>query len=462
MRSIVLLIGGLMCLLPHAAFAQDLTQAEALEEAELVYEAIFNMHPDPTWFTSQEDWDAEITRLRGRSGAVSHVTQYFDLARLMSLATDTHVQVYPVADTPGFETSYPVRFRLFEEGIFVIAADDPYRDWVGARVVSVAGRSSDEIVAALAQFASADHQIRKESWGISYLMRHPATYVYNGWSNEEGGVDVVLEFLDGTLAQTALRDTVDASFDEVHSSGTAAGYFWPEGWRTLEDIAPGEAPLYRRHMDQNYWYTDLDDGRVVYFQFNVPNNQDDGQSIYDFILEMFTDIGSRETAPERIIVDARHNLGGWIDYTTPFSNMFLITETCCRTGGIVVLAGRETISAGSVFVGSMERTTGAVVIGEPTGGRPYIFLGQQGIELPYSGLEPEVSRYALGATDSTDTRMYVAPDVAVPERFSDVIAGRDAALEAALALTQEDAAQYYPGPSRLYPWLRPSQAAAHH
>jgi len=53
-RSIVLLIGGLMCLLPHTAFAQDLTQAEALEEAELVYEAIFNMHPDPTWFTSQE------------------------------------------------------------------------------------------------------------------------------------------------------------------------------------------------------------------------------------------------------------------------------------------------------------------------------------------------------------------------------------------------------------------------
>jgi len=454
-------IVAFLYLLPQAALSQNLTAAQALEEAEIIYQTIQGRHPEYDWYTDSATWEAEMTGLRARQGPVSHVQQYFDLARLMSLATDTHTQIYPGPDTPGFETSFPLRFRLYEEGIYIVAADEPYRDLVGARVTSIDGNDGETIVAALALFASSDHPIRKQSWGVTYLLRHPATYHYMGWTNDDGHVEMALETHEGEEVTVELNHTVDASFDEVHGSGSAAGYFWPEGWRTIEDLVPGDVPLYRQSTDRNYWYTYLDGGNVLYFQLNRPDNDEDELPVYDFILSMFADIGARESAPERIIVDVRHNLGGWIDYAVPFSYMFLITDTCCTPGNMVVLAGRDTISAGSVFVGSMERATRAIVVGEPTGGRPYNFLGHRPVDLPYSGLLPEVPTYRLGATDSTDGRMYIAPDVHVPERFEDVIAGRDAALEAALNLTPEEARGYYPGASALYPWLRPSQAGAH-
>jgi len=440
--------------------AQDLTEAQALEEAELLYTAIVERHPNPFWFNDEEHWQAEMAHLRTRRGPVTHVEQYFDLSRLMALATDTHVQIYPGEDTPGFETSYPIRFRLFEEGIYIIAANGTYRDWVGARVVSIYGLSAEEIVDALDDYSFSDHPSRKRTYAVSYQLRHPSTFRYFGWTNDRGGVDVELELLDGTHMRGEMFETVDMSHDEVGSSDATAGYYWPEGWRTLDDIIPGEPPVSRQNLDRNYWYTELEGGRVLYFQFNSPSNEVDGQSIYDFTLEMFAHIGALETPPEQVIVDARYNLGGWIHYTLPFGYLLQTSDACCRRGTIVLLTGRETISAGSVFAGVFEQSTRAIVIGEPTGGRPNIFLGHQPVELPYSGLRPEISTETYVGTDSADDRMFVAPDVLVPESFAAIMTGGDPAFEAARNLTREEALSFYPGATADTPWTRPSQVSA--
>ena len=461
MRYSIVAALAAICLWSGPVLAEDLTQAEAREEVEILYSAILDRHPDPFWFNGEELWGAEMARLRGRRGPVSHVEQYFDLARLMSLATDTHVQVYPGGATPGFERSYPLRFRLFEEGLFIVAADDPYRGLVGVRVLSVGGAPTDEVIERLAEHSFSDHPGRKRTWGPEYLLPHPATYQYFGWMDDEGAVELEIEDLEGVRGQVSLTETIDQGYLDVLNSGTAGGYYWPEGWATLDDLAPSERPLSRDHLGRNYWYTDLEGGRVIYFQLNSPNDQEGQPTLYDFILAMFADIGSREQTPEQIIVDARHDLGGWIHLSEPIGYLIQATNICCRRGSVVLLTGRETISAGSVFAGSMERATRAVVIGEPTGGRPNIFLGHGIVELPYSGIEPEVSSAFNIGTDSSDTRLFVAPDILVPERVADVIAGRDPALEAALALTDEVAETFYPGETPTRPWTRPSQEGAY-
>lgn len=437
-----------------------LTAEQAREEVDAIYGRIAESHPDPYWHTPRATWEAQLAELRRRTGPIDHVRHYFDLSRLMGLAFDTHTQIYPEADTPGFETSYPIRFRLFEEGLFVTAADDPYRDWVGARVLALAGRTPEAALGELGAYAFADHELRRISWAAEYLLPQPAVYRYLGWVADDGSVPLTLEMPDGGRIETALAATIDQSYDAVLGSGSATAYYWPEGWRTLADLSDVPPPVSRRHLDRNYWAADLDDGRAVYIQLNRPFNADQGETMVQFILRVFRDIATRETSPERLVIDLRYDLGGSISYSLPIAYIAQALDMCCTPGTQMLLVGRETVSAGSVLVGEFERTARPVVIGEPTGSRPNIFFRHEQIALPHSGLFAEASTARYIATVPEDERMYNAPDILVPERIADVIAGRDLALEAALAVTTEQGESFYSRGRDYRGWLRPSQDPA--
>jgi hypothetical protein len=437
--------------------AGPLTADQAREEVELVYDQVTGSHPDPYWWNGEPVWEARRDALLRREGPVSQVAQYFGLASLMSLATDTHVQIYPSADAPGFETTYPVRFRVYEEGLYITAADDPYRHLVGMRIETIGGVAVDEVLDTIAQYAFIDNELAKRNWAAAHLLIQPATYQFHGWSDADGRVAISTISPDGDRHEYQLDETIDQGFLDVLDSGRSEGYQWPDGWLTLDELSGQPTLLSRSRTDENYWYTDLEDGRIVYFQFNTSSDQEGGASFAQFTLEMFNDLMTREQAPERLIIDVRGNLGGWIGRSLAVSFMAQASEFCCQRGSVVMLIGRETISAGSVFAGVNEVATRSIAIGEPTGGRPNIYIGHEGFDLPYSQLNPEMSAYMYVGTDTGDHRQYIAPDIAVPERFADIMAGRDAAMDRAMSLTNEEAASYYQGLDSLRPWTRGSQ-----
>jgi hypothetical protein len=437
-----------------------LTAEQAREEVELVYDRVTGSHPDPNWWNSETVWQARRDALLSRDGPISQVEQYFGLASLMSLATDTHVQIYPSADAPGFQTTYPVRFRVYEEGLYVTAADDPYRHLVGQRIVSIGGIAVDQVLDRIAQYAFIDNELAKRNWAAAHLLIQPATYKFHGWAGEDGSVALSTVAPDGTQQTHQFDETIDQGFFDVLDSGRSEGYQWPDGWLTLDGLSGQSTVLSRSRPDENYWYTDLQNGRIVYFQFNTSSDQEGGLDFAHFTLEMFNDLMNREQAPERLIIDVRGNLGGWISRSLAVSFLAQISEFCCQRGSVVMLIGRETISAGSVFAGVNEVATRSISIGEPTGGRPNIFIGHEGFELPYSQLNPETSAYLYIGTDTGDHRQFIAPDIAVPERFSDVMAGRDMALERSMSLTREEAESFYQNLDSLRPWVRASQQVA--
>lgn len=453
----------LACISATSAFAQDaLTTQEARDEVEQVYSTLVERHPDLFWYTPESVWQARYDALLEREGPISVVQQYFDLSELLALAMDTHVQIYPEDHSTGFETTYPIRFRLYEGEIYVTAADTPYRDWVGQRVVSIAGQSAREIVDRIEHYAFSDNPARRQSWAVEHLLIQPAAYSYFNWMNAQDGVDLVLEDRSGRQHRQEMRDVIEMSLDATLRSGKSEAYFWPEGWRTLDDLSPASVPLHRARIDENFWHTYLDEGRVLYLQFNSSSDRADGTTFVQYTMALFQEIAALESPPERLVIDLRHNLGGWIARSLPLAYLAQASDLCCQRGSVVLLVGRETISAGAVFAGVAEIATRPVVIGEPSGGRPNIFLGHDGYTLPHSGLWPEASSEIYIGTDTSDVRMFIAPDIHVPERIEDIIAGRDAALEAALRLETEAASSFYPGLSPNMPWTRPSQVAADH
>lgn len=465
MRATLALLGCFLLSVVSPAIAQEtappmLTAEQAREEATLVFARIAEQHPDPFWHTKEEDWRKAYDALIQRTEPVSHVDHYFALAKLMALAFDTHTQIYPEADTLGFQTSYPVRFRLFHEGTYVTAADGPYRAWVGRRVVSIAGKPVEEIVERLATVSFADHEIRKRNWAIEYLLPHPAVYRHFGWMNDDSTVSIVLEGADRKLVSVHLEETVDQGFDTISRSGTNTAYFWPEGWRTLNDLAVAAPPLSRLHLDRNYWFEEVANGEMIYVQLNRPFDTESGERLYDFWLRLFQTISAKTPKYKRLILDVRYNLGGSISYSLPAPYLAHGSYLCCKPGGIVLLAGRETVSAGAVIIGEFERASRPVVIGEPTGSRPNIFYNHNQIPLQHSGLFAEASTARYDATVLTDERVMIAPDVLVPESIADILAGKDAALDAAIALTEEEAEGFYVRGRDYHSWLRPSQDRA--
>lgn len=462
MKKIVTLgLAMLFALLPvavaHGKTRTELTTEQAREEVDIIAQRIAQSHPNPFWQVSEAQWQKRLHELRARTGPIDHVTQYFDLFSLMALSYDTHTQIYPEADTPGFSTSYPIRFRRFEEGVVVAAADGRYRDWVGSRVISIAGQDMDNVVEALTAYAASDHILRKRSWAVEMLLPQPATYAYNRWMRADGTVPLVIETPTGKRRKVALKETSNESFDAFLRSGTASGYYWPKGWRTLNDIRTVTPPLSRRHLDRNYMYTDIDGTDAVYVQINRPSNEEGREGLFQFTLDLFNHVENHSPAIKRLIIDVRYDLGGSISYTLPFAYISQALSLCCEPGSIVVLAGRETVSAGSIMVGAFERAARPVVIGEPTGSAPNIFYRHEQIPLPHSGLFAEASTGRYVSTVTEDHRVYSAPDILIPERAADIINGRDPALEAALALTKDVAETFYTRGRAYQAWIRPSQ-----
>lgn len=437
--------------------APTITAEQAREEVNAVYSRILGEHPDPFWHTDQATWREVYQQLLNRPGPVSVENHYFDLSRLMALTFDTHVQIYPEADTPGFQTSYPLRFREYEEGIYVTAADDPYRDWVGRKIVAIAGDPVDQVVSRLEAVAFSDHSLRKRSWAIEYLLPHPATYRYFGLMADDGMVAITFERDDGTTFVDRLNEAPGESYDTISRSGTNAAYYWPEGWRTLHDIATAQPPLSRSRLSSNYWFTEIADGEIIYVQLNRPFNAEEGESLFDFWLRLFQQVSAKSPRYKRIILDVRYDLGGSISLSQPAPYIAQASYLCCQPGGIVILTGPETISAGSILVGAFERASRPVTIGQPTGSRANMFLNHTQIPLVHSGMFAEASTSTHTSTFVSDRRLMIAPDIYVPERIKDVLAGRDPALEAAIALTNEEAESFYTRGRDYRAWTRPSQ-----
>jgi hypothetical protein len=101
---------------------------------------------------------------------------------------------------------------------------------------------------------------------------------------------------------------------------------------------------------------------------------------------------------------------------------------------LVLLIGRQTFSAAMNFSTEVDLGTDAVFVGEPTGGRPNLYGDVRPVELPNSHILVQVSSIYWDFGGAADVRDWIAPDVPVSLGVSDLLAGRDPVLQAAIDL----------------------------
>jgi C-terminal processing protease CtpA/Prc len=196
--------------------------------------------------------------------------------------------------------------------------------------------------------------------------------------------------------------------------------------------ATGPVPRYLQHVNDNYWFEIMPDGKTVYFQFNQVLDAQDA-SIEQFAARLRKALASGNI--RNLIVDVRLNSGGNLNRFPPLLRAIVSFETSHEGAGLYVITGRQTFSAAQVFVNALDRYTSAVFAGEPSGSRPN-FVGESApTTLPYSGLQMTIStRYHQ--TDDQDQRTWIAPKIPVELSSEEYFANRDPVLDAVLRVIQ--------------------------
>lgn len=445
----------------HSQSTKFLSESQAKEEALIAINHIKNSHPNQYWENNRNIWDLYEKKLISRKGNITIGQHYFDLAYLFSLTNDTHTQIYPDKESPGFDRVFPIRFRTFSDGLYVISANEDYEHYIGKKVVSLGNKSAFEFMTHLSDYVSADNITRKHTLA-EFLLVMPETYEVFGLT-QNGYVELVLEDKNGNKISGKLDVAESKSFSKVFfEEPNSFGILVPDKWLTIYDVFGVEIPITRKNLRRNYWHATIinqQDSIVEYIQINKNENELDGETQFDFLLRIFQEIRGKGNKVKRIIIDLRYNLGGWIKNTATLSGL-LYGSDFYKHEKTTILIGRETISAGTILAADIEGKNYAYFIGEPTGSKPNMFLEHAQVDLPYSKFYAESSTSSYITTNCSDTRRFLAPDLYIYESFANFISGGDITLKKALGLKDEDVVYDFEGLDREDLWRRTSQRIA--
>lgn len=387
-----------------------------------LYDRVREVHPEYDSAHDAAVWDAQYDATQAAIPDMDWAEFVTAAAQFMNLAEDGHTNVFPFAyHGPGFQTEYPLRVYLFDEGLFVTRIAEEGRAIAGGRVLQIGDMTADEVMGELMGLISAGSPM----WKVNFapvILRYPGFASVLGYGDADGGLTITVETPGGDIAAATIepQDEVDAS-----SLVTAFDALNPQAdfprWMTEE------AP---------YTYDYLPEQNAVYLIYGAVASDEDNP-IDAFAAEMFAFIEENEV--DRLVIDVRNNGGGDNTFNAPFVHG-AIASRVNRPGGIYVLTGRQTFSAAQNFSNWMERHTQALFVGEPTGGRPNHFGDAEIYPLPESQLVTLISTLRWQDSFDSDTRPWIRPDVAVPLSFGAFIAGRDPVLGAALTHDATDIA----------------------
>jgi hypothetical protein len=378
------------------------------------------MHYQPFRKVSQVEFETEVKRLREDVPRLTDNQVVVRLMRVMSLIGDGHTGVFPDF-VPGWRQAVPLQFELFQEGLFVIAADPKYAELVGARVLRFGGQTAEQVIQAVGPIISRDNDQGILRSVVSFI-RYPQILNALGQVPQSDRMELTVRDANGkTRSVSVAAVEIDSDFSRI------AGH--PK-WITAYQTTPGPDPLYLKDRRTNYWFEHLPDKKTVYFQFNlVVNNSSEPLNVFLERLFKFVD----EHDIEKLIIDMRWNNGGNALMLMPLINGLVRTEKINRTGHLFVIESRYTFSAAIPAAAWIERHTNAIFVGEPTPSGPNVIAESNIITLPYSRTSVSISDFFWQGSWPNDRRTWIAPLHFVPPSFEAYKAKRDPALELILA-----------------------------
>lgn len=305
-----------------------------------------------------------LAALEVRAGRLSDIDFLLGVAHVTALAQNAHDALQFGDDAWRPPKRLPFRMLWFPDAMVVSRAAPESADLLGATVLTIDGRTPNEIFNGLSAIGGGIFAFR--TWNSEWAVESPA--VLNGLSLAGSPERYVMQLRlrDGRMLSRTIppvdRTRVPFGVDaprlwspQPFSSESSAG------WKAAN--ANVRVPLYLQEPDSLFRMAELSEIKAVYVQFR--SNRDEGaQKVVPFVQRVTRRLRER---PRNLILDLRFDTGG--NNTLTIGLMRAIPTLV--TGRIYLMTGRYTFSAGIASAAALKHAGGARVtlVGEPVGDR---------------------------------------------------------------------------------------------
>ena len=403
---------GLFLVAPGIALATTLTPEEAAAwQADLDYLAteLPVNHYDAYHAISERVFQDLAADLRGRIPGLDREQVIAGLCQLVALVGDSHTTLNIFSTDVRF---YPFQLASFADGWRVLATSPDLEQALGCTPVAVDRIPLTEVEAEVRTAFCFSNDSGARAQLPNLLIIGPLLY----------GLGVAADPLQATWT---FRGEDGTEFDlNVAAMKPGSTQGWPTVWDGRERITP----MYRQQPGNPYYYIWNPDLGLLYFQYNACRERDD-LSFADFSNMLMEAVN--EYPFTKFVVDLRLNSGGNSGIADPLIDVLAADERVNQPGRLFVIIGRHTYSSAILNALSLKEKTAAILVGEPSGGRPNHYGEVRQLTLPNSGLTVSYSTKYFQFVAGDDDAIY--PDIATPLSYAEFLAGADPALEAALA-----------------------------
>jgi hypothetical protein len=388
------------------------------QDLRYLAERMEQIHPNLYWRVPKEAFQNMIAQVEKKLPDLTRNQIIMEFVKIVALI-DGHTTV-PLLQQPvaNFHI-YPLRFYLFNDGLYAIDAKPPYQKAIGAKLLRLGKFGTETVYKMLAPTIPYDNESTTklvapvrfliaealQALGIIESVERPE-FFFESKTGERFTLNPLVENYDGTPSHILLG------------------------------LPSREKPLYLTNIRENFWFTYLEANEALYIQYNgVQSTTQSGESIQG-LSNKIADFLSK-TEVQKVIVDMRHNGGGNNQTYRPFLELLSTHPKINQERKLFTIIGRETFSAATNFVTQLERRSKVIFVGEPTGGSPNLYGDVRPVTLPNSGLTAYISSRYWEMSTPEDKRPWVEPQFSIGLSSDDFFGNRDPVLEFMLAQKSE-------------------------
>ena len=374
-----------------------------------------SLHVSPFSKVSQAEFNRAADELNEAIPSISDSEVVVGMTRLVAMIGDGHTRLDWERTASDFRT-YPLRLYWFTDGLHVIQTTASFQRALKARVVAIGNTDIDTAFEAVSPLIAHENKVWLRERSPDYLV---VPEILNA-------IGILPDMEKGTFV---FEDAEGARFMlDFPPLPRTQNIEWIQG----PDPTVTETPLYRKRAGEFYWFEEIPQSQAFYFKYNVCQSMS-FPTPEQFSLLMTNTVNSHPV--DRFIIDVRDNGGGSSQIFARLMSGFKNRFDQNRKGHLFVIIGRATFSSGMWAALNMRDETAAILMGEPTGGRPNAPGDVQSFTLARSGLVVNYSTKIFKLTEGDPPS--VAPDITVQLSSDDFFSGRDPVLAAALAYEKQ-------------------------
>ena len=398
---------------------KDITREEAwTRDIDYLEKRINELHYSPNHAISKISLSNEFLEVKAKITSLSDNQIVVKLMKIIGSLGNGHNLIIPTSPNKGALKKLPIQLYHFNDGIFIVDADESFKQWIGYKVDLIENTPINEALQKTNSVNAKDNSMQTLWLGPYYL-----------------GMPDILEDLDIIQNTNQIALTLSDSNGKSQKVMMNSVEWSFTGFPKIPKLEDNKQPLFLSKIDEPYWSKLFPSDNTIYIQFNAVT-QKKTQSLKEFNIELRHKINQNNI--DNLILDLRHNHGGNGSILPPMLKTIINFEVMNPKGRIFVLMGRETFSAGQNLLTDITKYSNPILVGEPSGSKPN-HIGEAGwFKFPYSGLMGLISSQFHQTSKAEDNRKWIAPHIPIRLSSSDYFDGTDKAMDIVMEIIKSD------------------------